>query len=133
MPAESPEGDIAADAKKEGSAADGSKLGVLGSAVMRWWGILFRALFIATLGIVGYSWLDPQSIGDVPFGEITPNQIFNNLFSVLIVFGCVYWFFNFPDQGDSNDPDSNPYDSWGGFGVGIVCFIVLIILWLNKK
>lgn len=42
------------------------------------WGVLFRAVFIISLGAKGYFWLDPQSIGDVPFAELTFNQVAEN-------------------------------------------------------
>lgn len=56
----------------------------LGLKLMRWWGMLFRALFISIIGIVGYLWLDPQSIGDVPLAELTLNQILKNVVAALI-------------------------------------------------
>lgn len=133
MSTERPEGDIEVDAEKKDSGSGGLKLYAFGWAILRWWGILFRALFISALGITGYFWLDPKSIGDVPFAELTLNHIFNNLFAVLIPIGCIYWLFNFPDQRNSKDPDSNPYVSWGRFGGLVVLIAVLIINWLNKK
>ncbi len=133
MSTERPESDIEADVEKGNSVLSSSKLEDLGWALLRWWGILFRTLFILAVGIIGYFWLDPKSIGDVPFAELTLNQIFHNLFAVLIAFGCIYWFFNFPEQGDTKDPDSNPYVSWGRFGGWVVFIAVLGIYWLNKK
>lgn len=133
MSIDRPEGDLEVEVEKGKSRLGGSKLYAFGWAILRWWGMLFRTLFISFVGIVGYFWLDPQSIGDVPFSELTLNQIFKNLFAVLIVIGCFIWFFDFPNQGSSKDPESNPYVSWGRFGGWVLFLAAFAIYWLNKK
>lgn len=110
-----------------------SKLETLGWLLVRWWGILFRAVFISLIGIVGYFWLDPQSIGDVPLSELTLNRILKNLFAVLIAIGCISWFFKFPDQSESKSPEDNPYVTWAQFGGWVILAATLGIYWLSTK
>ncbi len=74
--------------------------------------MLFRALTIAAIGGIGWMWFDPQSLGDIPFSQLTPNMIINNLFGVGIPIGCVVWFFNFPERGDEEHLNSDPYETW---------------------
>mgnify|MGYP001592815008 CR=1 FL=1 len=110
-----------------------SKLETFGWALVRWWGILFRTVFISLVGIIGYLWLDPQSVGDVPLAELTLNRILKNLFAVLLAIGCVSWFFKFPDQRDSKSPEENPYVTWGRFGGLVILVAALGIYWLSKQ
>jgi len=42
-----------------------------GQRLLRWWGGLFRAVFIAAVGIVGFGLIDPPSISDRPLAELT--------------------------------------------------------------
>ena len=109
-----------------------SKLETFGWALVRMWGMLFRAMFISLIGIIGYLWLDPQSIGDVPFAELTLNQVLNNMFAGLIAIGCIIWFFSFPDQGDVESLEDNPYVTWGRFGGGVFLVVALVVYWFNK-
>jgi hypothetical protein len=108
------------------------KLDALGLALLRWWGIIFRALFICAVGVIGYFWIDPQSISDVPLAQLTLKQIFGNIFGVLIVIGCIRWFFEFPEQISDENPEENPYVGWGQFGGLVVIVAVLWIYWANK-
>jgi hypothetical protein len=102
-----------------------SKIEALKWAALRRWGMLFRAIFISSLGIGGYFWLDPQPIGDVSFSQLTLNQVFSNLFAFLLAVGCFCWFVNFPKQKKNpKSPDDNPYVIWGMFSV----FIPLVAL-----
>lgn len=101
--------------------------------ILRWWGMLFRALFISSIGIIPYLWLDPQPIGDVPFSQLTLNQVFSNLFALLIALGCIVWFFKFPVQEHPQWPNDNPYNSWGWLGILAILVVsvitVIVIAW----
>lgn len=108
-----------------------SKFDALGWALLRWWGILFRALFICAVGVIGWFWIDPQSISDVPLSQLTLKQIAANIFAVLLAIWCVKWFFEFPEQ-EGKEPQENPYVGWGQFGGWLVVVVVLAIYWLNK-
>lgn len=110
-----------------------SRLRTFPMALVRGWGMIFRAIFITIIGIVAYFWLDPQSIGDVPLSQLTLNHIFSNLFSVLIFIGCIIWFFNFPDQANKKSSKDNPYFLWGQFGGAVVLVIALVLYWLLSK
>lgn len=101
----------------------------LGLKLMRWWGMLFRALFISIIGIVGYLWLDPQSIGDVPLAELTLNQILKNVVAALIAIGCITWFFNFPENG-ADRTEANPYVAWGRAGGWFSLVALFVVYWL---
>ena len=137
MSVDRPEGDIETDVDKEGSRSGGSKLDAFRWAILRWWGGLFRTFFISSVGIVGYLWLDPKSIGDVPFASLTLNQVFSNLFAVLIVIGCFSWFFDFPEERDAKDSEYNPYVGWGRFGnwvvlIALIAGSVIYSYWLDQ-
>ena len=90
-----------------------SKFDALGWALIRWWGVLFRALFICAVGIIGWFWVDPHSISDVPLSQLTLKQIAGNIFAVLLAIWCVKWFFEFPEQERGKEPQENPYVGWG--------------------
>lgn len=90
-----------------------SKFDALGWALIRWWGVLFRALFICAVGIIGWFWVDPHSISDVPLSQLTLKQIDGNIFAVLLAIWCVKWFFEFPEQERGKEPQENPYVGWG--------------------
>ena len=109
-----------------------SRVDAFGWALLRWWGILFRTLFISIVGVVGYFWLDPQSIGDVPLSQLTLNQILKNVFAFAIAIGCISWFFKFPETSGARSPEDNPYVGWGRFGGWVVLVVGLGIYFLNK-
>lgn len=106
-----------------------SKINILKTQILHKWGMLFRTLFISSIGIVAYLWLTPEDIGGVPFSELTLNMIINNLFFAFIALGCLYWFFKFPVQEHPEWPNDNPYDSWGWFGI-LFIFITSVIAFL---
>ena len=103
-----------------------TKFEALKWTALRGWGILFRTLFISFVGIAAYLWIDPQPIGDVPFAQLTLNQVFQSLFAFLIASGCIYWFLKFPDQKNTKGSNDNPYISWGWFGI-LVAMIVFMV------
>jgi hypothetical protein len=132
MSIEQPENGSDASLKTEKLESATSKLDTLGWALLRWWGVIFRTLFICAIGTVGWFWIDPQSISDIPLSQLTLKQIFRNLFAVLIVIGCARWFFDFPEQTNDKNPEENPYVGWGQFGGFIVIVAVLATYWANK-
>ena len=108
------------------------KLDALGWVLLRWWGIIFRALFIFAVGVIGYFWIDPQSISNMPLSQLTLKQISGNLLAVLIVIGCFRWFVDFPEQSGDKNSDENPYVGWGQFGGLVFIVAVLATYWANK-
>ena len=95
--------------------------------ILRWWGILFRAIFIFSIGIGGYLWLDPQPLGDVPFSQLTLNKVFSNLFAVILSVGCFIWFVNFPKQKKKPEsPNDDPYVIWRMFSLLFMFLTALI-------
>jgi hypothetical protein len=102
--------------------------------VVGWWGILFRTLFIPAVGIIGYFLVDPKSIGDVPFAQLTLNQVFHYVFGILIRIliagGCLWWFFNFPDRAKAKSAEDNPYVVWGAFGGAVVLLAAMAYSYL---
>ena len=109
-----------------------SKIDTLGWALLRWWGVIFRAFFICAIGTIGWLWIDPQSISDTPLSQLTLKQICGNIIAILIIIGCARWFFDFPEQSNDKNPEENPYVGWGQFGGFIVIVTVLVIYWANK-
>lgn len=94
---------------------------------LRSWGMLFRAVFISSLGIGGHFWLDPQPIGDVPFSQLTLNLVFSNLLALILSIVCLCWFFSFPKEKKKQEgPDDNPYVMWGFFGILLMLLFALI-------
>lgn len=109
-----------------------SKIDALGWTFLRWWGVLFRALFICAVGIIGWFWIDPQSISDVPLSQLTLKQIGGNILAVVLAIWCIKWFFEFPEQERGKELRENSYIGWGQFGGGVVAIAVLAIYWLSK-
>ena len=98
--------------------------------LLRWWGMLFRVLFITLVGIIGYLWMDPQSLGDVPLGQLTLKQIARNIMGVVIPIACLIWLFKLNKKyGD----ESLPYEDWGRFGGFVLLLGVIAFAWLTKK
>lgn len=97
--------------------------------ILRGWGMLFRTLFITAMGMIAYLWFKPQSLGDIPFSQLTLNQVFDNLFGILIPLGCIFWFFKFPKHKDSGEPYENKYAMWGLLGIVIIAggFLLLFM------
>lgn len=132
MSIEQPENGLDASLETKKPESFAQKFDSLVLVLLRWWGIIFRALFICAVGVVGYFWIDPQSIGKVPLSQLTLKEIFRNLFAILIVIGCTRWFFDFPEQSGDKNPEDNPYVGWGQFGGLVVIAAVLLAYWANK-
>ncbi len=98
----------------------------------RGWGMMFRLLFIVTIGLIGYFWIDPHSIGDIPFSQLTLNHIFKNLSALILVVFCIAWFFKFPDQHEGMNDEGNPYNMWANFS-GLLIIIGIIFWYCHNK
>lgn len=95
--------------------------------ILRWWGMLFRAILIFSIGIGGYFWLDPQPLGDVPFSQLTLNKVFSNIFALLLGIGCFCWFVKFLKQKKKPEsPNDDPYVMWGMFSLLFMFLAALI-------
>lgn len=106
------------------------KLNTIKWTIVRWWGMLFRTAFILSIGFFGFIFYKP--IGDIPFSQLTLNQVFSNLFATIIVLGSIFWFFNFPNEKHFDlleNQKQSPYAIWGQFG-GIVICIAALISWM---
>ncbi len=99
------------------------------------WGMIFRALFIATLGYVGYNFVNPnpRSIGDIPLAQLTLNDILNPILGMGIIIGCGAWFFHFPTRG-KDDSDIDPYISWAkGSGYLLIIAVFVFLYFFSRK
>jgi hypothetical protein len=132
MSTEQPENGSDASLETGATESTPSKIDALGWTFLRWWGVLFRALFICAVGVIGWFWIDPQSISDVPLSQLTLKQIAGNIFAVIFAIWCIKWFFEFPEQERGKEPQENPYVGWGQFGGWVVAAAVLAIYLLNK-
>jgi hypothetical protein len=95
------------------------------------WGMIFRSLFIFAVGYLGYNWIDPPNIGDVPFAQLTLRAILGSVLAVGIVIGCIGWFFNFPDRMSKDEED--PYILWAHgsyYLIGIAA--VAYFIWFRR-
>ncbi len=102
----------------------------LSMRLLRWWGMLFRVLFITLVGIIGYLWMDPQPLGGVPLGQLTLKQIARNIMGVVIPIACSVWLFKLNKKdGD----ESLPYEDWGRFGGFVLLLGVIAFAWLTKR
>lgn len=99
--------------------------------LLRGWGMLFRFIFICSIGYIGYSVFHVPSILDIPFSQLTIKSVAGSVFSIVIPFLCVGWFFNFPDYDEPEDKD-NPYYLWAKGGLALIGAGVLFLLWLIK-
>lgn len=98
--------------------------------LLQWWGMLFRVLFIALIGIVGYLWMDPQPIGDVPLGELTLKQIASNVLGIGIPILCFIWLFKLNKKhGD----ESLSLEDWGRFGGFVLLIGLVAFAWFIKE
>ena len=102
-----------------------------------WFGVLSRIVLIPFFAISSYQLIDPQSVLDTPFAELTLGMIFESLFTWLFVIFCVIWFFQFPvldsrkwldftDEAKTRALE-DAYIKWARAGVVIAFFIWLII------
>lgn len=125
-----PDSDLEVDVEKEEPNSGDSKFDALLRILNLWWGILFRALFISFLGIFSYIMADPPSIGDVPFSDLTLNNVFENLIAIIFPIFCFFWILNYPKQDTSMYKDSNPYEVWSGFGNLLILIVVAYLFYL---
>jgi len=65
--------------------------------------MLFRGLFICSIGLFAYFWVDPLSIKNVPFAKLTLRQVIRLFSAAAIILSCVVWFFDFPERNRDND------------------------------
>ena len=98
--------------------------------LIRGWAMLFRFLFIAFIGLMGWNLIDPPGIGDIPFAQLTLNAIFKVIFATAVILACGVWFFCFPKR-DENKPDADPYDYWANFSGLLV--LVAFLIWAWRK
>jgi hypothetical protein len=98
----------------------------------RGWGMLFRFIFIASIGFLGYQWVEGgPSIVDTPFSQLTLGIIIRGLLTIAIPLGCLGWFFSFPDYNDPEDKD-NPYYLWANGSFLLIGIIVIVwLLWFR--
>lgn len=79
--------------------------------------MLFRAVFIGAVAFIGYNWIDPQEIGDIPFSQLTINDIFKPVLAIALVLGCIKWFFSIPDTNE-----------WAKYWANIGYFALLVVI-----
>lgn len=90
----------------------------------RIWGGIFRFLFITSVGIIGWVWLDPPTINDIPLSQLTLDHIFKNIAAFGIGIGCVRWLINTPDV------DDDPYIFWAdSSGILLGLIVIIYIFW----
>jgi hypothetical protein len=90
--------------------------------------MVFRSLFIGAIGYFGYVFIDPEPIWDTPFSELTLNKIFTSILGILIILGCLKWFFSFPERPKNASPNFSPYEGWAKFSGYI--FVIAVIAWI---
>ena len=96
--------------------------------VIRGWGMLFRALFIASIGLIVFIWMDPLSIKDVPFAKLTMRKVVEFFSAAAIIVYCFVWFFDFPPRDGKKDP----YGKWAMFSIVVILAATALWVWLQK-
>jgi len=92
----------------------------------RGWGMLFRAVFIGAIAFIGYNWIDPRAIGDIPLSQLTLNDIIKPVFAIALGLGCLGWFFSFPETDEG-------YNGWAYFGYIVIgAFLVWALFFASK-
>jgi hypothetical protein len=91
------------------------------------WGMLFRTIFICSVGYFGYLFINPEPIWDTPFSELTLNKLTKAIFGALIIIGCLKWFFNLPDRPKDAPSHFSPYKRWADFS-GFL-FVIAVLIW----
>lgn len=93
-------------------------------------GICVRLLTIFCIWFFGREIIEPSSIGDTPFSQLTLNSIFNSAMSVGLPIVCVFWAFNAPDSHEEMEPEEDPYIFlWASFGYFVICGLIAWIIW----
>lgn len=93
------------------------------------WAKCFRAAFIFSIGYLGYKWLCPRPLGEIPFGQLTFNMICENIFAAIFGGSCLIWFFNFPEEERNPPTGKDPYERWFAFSLAAICVGSLIWFW----
>lgn len=98
------------------------KTGII-NKLLNAWGMIFRTLFIISIALIAWFWIDPKSIADIPLAKLTLRNIFKPLFPVAVTIGCAWWFFSFP----------NKYEKWGKIGAFITVCTLLVWTYFRLK
>jgi hypothetical protein len=102
--------------KMKSSTSFDQSLDVFLTKLLRWWGVLFRALFIGAVGFFVWVWIGPESIVDVPIAQLTLGKLFKNLLAVFVALGCMGWLFTPPESDGKKDP----FTQWGEWGLYVI-------------
>jgi hypothetical protein len=70
------------------------------NTLKRGWGMLFRALFICSIGVIAYLWMDPLSIRS--FAKLTLSNVANSLLPRQLSFTASYGSSIFHLEKDRN-------------------------------
>ena len=92
------------------------------------WGMVFRPLFIAGIGLSAYFWINRPSVCEHPFFQSTLQQLADKFCAVVIPVGCLIWFFHFPQPDDETGDKDQPYNVWANGSFFL--FGVVILIWL---
>lgn len=85
-------------------------------------GFVFRAVFIITVGVVCYEWIDPQDISNIPIGQLTFDDVLTDIYALFILLACLYWLFH------PNQSSEKPYEMWTNILALIILSIVAYLL-----
>jgi hypothetical protein len=102
--------------------------------LVRAWGVLTRSLFIPAIGLLCYGRIDPVAIGGKPISQLTFNELSDNVFAIIVLISCLYWFLSFPENKVPGSPKDSPYIKWAAVGAwfvalaGIGVFLIRLLV-----
>jgi len=96
--------------------------------LIRYWGMIVRFLWYLVLGILAYIFIDPQSLADIPFSDMTFRMLATNIFFPMVALGLFGLFMSFPvskisveDLGSEENElvilEASPYINWAWFSL----------------
>jgi hypothetical protein len=103
----------------------------------RGWGMVFRfrSLYIGliSLGLLGYLWMNPQPMGDLPFSRPMFGNMLRKSFAVGVSVWCLIWFLDFGRRYQSIEDEHSPFEIWVYVGFLLIGIVTVIWLWVDRS
>lgn len=97
----------------------------IGQKILRYIGYVTRPIFIISIGLVAVFFFMPDSIGDIPFSQLTLNKILYFVLWIVAMIVLILWIFSSPESSEN-------WEAWGQFGLAIVCAAFVAAIYFSK-